>query len=39
MFVITVNGKKHRYDTQAKAEKAAGDIFTQTGVIVGIERE
>lgn len=39
LFIITVKGKKHRYDTQAKAEKAAGDIFNQTGIIVGIERE
>lgn len=38
MYVITINGKTHRYPTFVSANKVANAIFDATGIVVGIER-
>lgn len=38
-YKITVNGKAHIYATLELAKKVAEEIFAETGVIVGIEKD
>ena len=36
-YAITVNGKRHLFDSLESATRCASDIFNKTGIIVGIE--
>lgn len=38
-YVLTIKGEKRRYDSLDAARKVAGAIFTETGVVVGIDAE
>jgi len=36
-YVIHVNGRARRFPTLAAAESVAAEIFSRTGIVVGIE--
>jgi len=39
MYIITINGKKHKFRTLHVASAMAQEIFEKTGVVVGIEQQ